>query len=108
MTVRETVSTPRLFRIRGDFDASAALHLRDELDWATPRPVRLDFSQASCGREALALLGVNLMVLHRSGRQVFVRGLEDDARDFLLHFGIAICKDGWAAFLLHGERLPLD
>jgi hypothetical protein len=101
-------SQSRLIEVQGVFNQSAALRIREVLmEDHRSRSMTLDFTRATEFDDALALLAVSLVVLHRRGRKLRIRGLPQEPRASLLHFGISIEPDGEVEFLLR-EELPFS
>jgi hypothetical protein len=89
--------------VSGRFDQPRALRLRKTLlEEAPARSVHLDFTAATLAVDP-QLLAALLISLHRCGRSVHLRGLPEEVRSFLLHFGIAAPAEGFAEFLLRDE-----
>ena len=94
----------RLIELRGVFDQAAALRMRKTLtEDRQAYQLALDFAGVTRFDGSLALLAVSLIVLHRNGRRFHISGLDEEARKFLLHFGVSIADDGRTDFLLRDE-----
>jgi anti-anti-sigma regulatory factor len=84
-----------IFRLVGRFDANAALLLRQQITSDESSRAILDFSHVeSFDDSTLALLTVNLVLLHRRGHEVALRGLRDHQLRVLHHFGVETEADG--------------